>query len=309
MPEPRGLGRGLEALLGGDSDHTEVESQASGDVRSLPVRSVEPNPTQPRRSFDQEALRDLANSIRHQGVLQPILVRRVEGRDKYELVAGERRWRATQMAGLTKIPALVRDLDDNEALAIALIENLQREDLNPIEEARGLKELQQRLSLNQEKLAQRVGKSRSAVANTLRLLSLPESVQGDMLEGGLTAGHARALMAVTDPDAQRTLMDRIMNLGLSVRQAEAQAAYYRTEGDLPEEGATVRVRSSSPKSSSPKEKDPQLDEAADKLAQALGVKATASGSREKGRISLYFESPEQLAELVERLTDGMAEAE
>ncbi|EPR44008.1 parB-like partition protein [Desulfovibrio sp. X2] len=296
MPEPsRGLGRGLDALLGGVA-----QEAGAAEVRRLPITSIIPNPQQPRRTFDQEGLKDLARSIKSQGVLQPVLVRRIPGRkDEYELVAGERRWRASQMAGMTDIPAMIKNLDDEESLAIALIENLQREDLNPIEEARGLRELQERLSLSQEELAGRVGKSRPAVANALRLLTLPESVQDDLLKGGLTAGHARAILAIADQAAQVTLMERIGQLGLSVRQAEAQATYWKKNGDLPEEGAVVRIGAGRRKGPG-REKSPSLDDMAQELAGRFGVKVTCTGQEERGRISFYFTSKEELEGLLRR---------
>lgn len=300
MPEPsRGLGRGLDALLGGAA-----QDVGTTDVRRLPITSIFPNPQQPRRTFDPEGLKDLARSIKTQGVLQPILVRRMPGgkRDEYELVAGERRWRASQMAGLTEIPAMIRNLDDEESLAIALIENLQREDLNPIEEARGLRELQERLSLSQEELANRVGKSRPAVANALRLLSLPESIQDDILKGGLSAGHARAILAIADQEAQLALMERIAHLGLSVRQAEAQAAFWKKNGELPQEGAVVRIGAGKRKSGS-REKSPGLDELAADLMGRYGVKVTCTGKDERGRISFYFGSREELDGLLRRFSD------
>lgn len=299
MPEPsRGLGRGLDALLGGVA-----QEAGAADVRRLPITSITPNPNQPRRTFDPEGLKDLARSIRAQGVLQPILVRRIPGRrDEFELVAGERRWRASQMAGLTEIPVLVKDLDDNESLAIALIENLQREDLNPIEEARGLRELQERLKLSQEDLATRVGKSRPAVANALRLLSLPEIIQEDLLKGDLTAGHARAILAIADQAAQESLMERITRTGLSVRQAEAQAAFWKKNGELPGEGSVVRIGAGRRKGPG-REKSPDLDDMAGELAGRFGVKVTCTGTDERGRISFYFTSKEELEGLMRRFSD------
>ena len=299
MPEPsRGLGRGLDALLGGVA-----QEAGAADVRRLPITSIAPNPHQPRRTFDPEGLKDLARSIRAQGVLQPILVRRIPGRrDEFELVAGERRWRASQMAGLTEIPVLVKDLDDNESLAIALIENLQREDLNAIEEARGLRELQERLSLSQEELASRVGKSRPAVANALRLLTLPERVQEDLLKGDLTAGHARAILAIADGAAQEALMERIVQTGLSVRQAEAQAAFWKKNGELPDVGSVVRIGAGRRKGPA-REKSPDMDDLAGELGGRYGVKVTCTGNAERGRISFYFTTKEELEGLMRRFSE------
>ena len=185
----RGLGRGLDALLGGVRED-EKKTSDSAEVRMISVENITPNPHQPRREFSEEALIELAASIKARGVLQPILIRPL-GAGKYELVAGERRLRASKLSGLTEIPTLVREMSDQESLAIALIENLQREDLNAVEEAFGYQRLQQEFGLSQEELARQVGKSRSAVANCLRLLNLPDAVQKDIQQNTITAGHGQ----------------------------------------------------------------------------------------------------------------------
>ena len=207
------LGRGLRALLEGTEAAGEVE------LLQLPVSQVHPNPYQPRQHFDPERLQELATSLQAQGLLQPIVVRRQQG--GFELIAGERRWRAAQMAGLETIPALVKRATNEEVLGLALLENLQREDLNPLEEARAYQRLQTEFQLRQEDVARYVGKDRSSIANALRLLKLPQVLQEDLEAGRLTMGHARALLALESEEEQLRLRDQIVAAGLSVRETEA----------------------------------------------------------------------------------------
>jgi ParB family chromosome partitioning protein len=217
-PERRGLGRGLSALMADIS--LEPEGRASGTPRAdqvLPIEKLQPNPLQPRRDFEPDALESLAASLRQKGIIQPLVVRPVAGSDHYEIVAGERRWRAAQMAQLHEIPVVIRDLSDVEVLEVAIIENIQRSDLNAIEEAMGYKQLIDRFGHTQEKLAEALSKSRSHVANLLRLLTLPEDVQLLVRSGKLSAGHARAL--ITSPRASE-IAQNIVAKGLSVRETE-----------------------------------------------------------------------------------------
>lgn len=294
----RGLGRGLDALLGS----IKPESVNTAEVKHLPIASIRPNPHQPRKEFDPEALQDLCNSIKSQGVLQPVLVRPLTGESiPYELVAGERRLRASKMAGLTEIPALVRVLTDLETLAIALIENLQRADLNAIEEAKGFQQLLKDFGLSQEELARQVGKSRSALANSLRLLNLPEDIQADIQTGQLTAGHGRAIMSV-DADAAHGLYGRIKGFNLSVRQAEAEASFYKEHGRLaePEElYGTEKPRGKAPKGQrSPKTLDAALAQTQRRLCEALGAAVKITGSPDRGVLSLPYTSQAELDRLI-----------
>ena len=213
MNKPKGLGRGLDALLGGD------ESMHKDSMATVPVGAIRPGKYQPRARMDEKALAELAASIRAQGVMQPLLVRPV-GRDQYELIAGERRWRAAQIAGLAEVPVLVREVADSAALAMALIENIQREDLNPIEEAAGLQRLVEEFRMTHEQAADAVGRSRSATTNLLRLLKLAKPVQAMLMQGTLEMGHARALLAL-DGARQVEAANRIIARGLSVRESEA----------------------------------------------------------------------------------------
>jgi ParB family transcriptional regulator, chromosome partitioning protein len=306
----RGLGRGLDALLGS----IRPESVNTAEVRLIPISTIVPNPHQPRKEFDPQALEDLSASIKVQGVLQPILVRPLAGgKDGYELVAGERRTRASKMAGLKEIPALVRALTDMETLAIALIENLQREDLNAIEEARGFQQLLKDFGLNQEELARQVGKSRSALANSLRLLNLPDDIQADIQSGVLTAGHGRAIMAV-EGESSHGLFERIKEFNLSVRQAEAEASFFKENGRLaePEElygsvkprGKAVRGSRNGRKAAV--EEDEQVRAIQTRLSQLLGNTVKISGSQDKGVLAIPYQSFEELTEFARRLgLDGI----
>jgi ParB family chromosome partitioning protein len=219
MNKPKGLGRGLDALLGGGDEPAPRGKDASG---TLPVGAIRPGKYQPRTRMDEVALQELAASIRAQGLMQPLLVRPI-GKDSYELIAGERRWRAAQIAGLAEVPALIREVPDNAALAMALIENIQREDLNAMEEAAGLQRLVDEFRMTHEAAAEAVGRSRSATSNLLRLLKLAKPVQAMLMEGALEMGHARALLPL-DGARQIEMANRIAARGLSVREAEALAA-------------------------------------------------------------------------------------
>jgi len=296
----RGLGRGLDALLGGVRED-EKKTSDSSEVRMISIEAITPNPHQPRREFSEEALGDLSASIKTRGVLQPVLVRPLGGK-KFELVAGERRLRASKLAGLDEIPTLIREMTDQESLAIALIENLQREDLNSIEEALGYLQLQKQFGLSQEELARQVGKSRSAVANALRLLNLPEVVQKDIQQGALSAGHGRAIMAVTDAEGQEELHRRIVGNGLTVRQAEAQAAFWKQNDRLPgaeEIGQPVSAPKGAKVASKPL--DPKLETLQEALADMLGVKVKIAGSSEKGKVTVSYGNEESLRSFAGKL--------
>ncbi|MEN9061238.1 MULTISPECIES: ParB/RepB/Spo0J family partition protein [Ponticoccus] len=282
----RGLGRGLSALM---ADVAPVEQESQTDAprrpdRVLPVELISPNPDQPRRTFTQSQLDDLANSIRTKGVIQPLIVRTDPAQpDRFQIVAGERRWRAAQMAQLHEVPVLVRDLDDTEVLEIAIIENIQRADLNPIEEAAGYRQLMFKFGHTQEKLAEALGKSRSHIANLLRLLNLPETVQEMVTAGELSAGHARTLVTARDPES---LAQTIVSKGLSVREAERLAK----GGEAP-----APRRQPDPASYSfDKDADTKALEA--DLSAALGMKVQIDHKpgQEKGRVSIAYDTLEQL---------------
>jgi len=277
-PSRKALGRGLAALI---PQPTGAPRDVTAGLREVPVERIQPNRKQPRKVFNEDALDELAGSIRERGVLQPIIVRR-RG-DGYEIVAGERRWRAATRAGLTTIPVVVKELSDSDALQVALIENLQRRDLDPLEEAEAFRRLIKDYDLSQEVLAEAVGKSRSAIANSLRLLKLPSAVLAMLGDGRLTAGHARALMTLNSEPAIIKLADDIIERGMSVRDAERLARQLITK----------------PK---PKEKK-SLAEASveEKLQSSLGTKVHLRNRRGKGKIEIHFHSLEHLNGLIEKL--------
>ena len=283
----RALGKGIDALF--QSPVPEEEGSPQG-IRLLPISRIAPNPDQPRKEFSEEALRELAESIKEKGILQPILVES-RGNDSYLLLAGERRWRAAKLAGLAEIPVIVRQFSEQEKLEIALIENIQREDLTPIEEAAAFKKLMEASSLSQEELSARLGKNRSTVANSLRLLKLPEDMQQALNKRELTPGHARAILSVINPADQRILFNRIMAGGLSVREAETLAL------DL-----NRGIRASGEKERKlPKQKMPELQEMEQKLLDSLGTKVQIKGTGKKGSIEISYFSMDDLERLYELL--------
>ena len=264
-----GLGRGLDALL------PEADESLSGGVQEIAIGDIDPNPDQPRRVFQEESIAQLAQSIREQGVLQPILVTPEDG-GRYRIVAGERRWRASRAAGLDVVPCLVRDLDVIQQMEIALVENLQREDLNPIEAARGIRSLMQQCGYTQEAVANRLSKSRPAVANLLRLLTLPEEVMALVEKGALSAGHARVLAGMEDDAAKLALARETVDKGYSVRQLETLAASRKPEAKQP-----APARHALPT---------ELRELESRVRETLGVRATLSGTAKKGKIVLQYYS-------------------
>jgi ParB family chromosome partitioning protein len=278
-PRRRGLGRGLSALLG------EEDAGAETTARTIRIDLLRPGRYQPRHQFDTPGLETLAQSIREKGVLQPLLVRRHPGlADAFEIIAGERRWRAAQLAQLHEVPVVVREIDDREALEIALVENLQRQDLSPLEEAQAYQRLLDEFAHTQEAVAQAVGKSRSHVANTIRLLELPTSVKQMLDEGRLTAGHARALLGASDP---QHLAEEIVRRGLNVRQAER----------------IVKRSKSASNAKAPREKDADTRAAEHELTLALGMPVKIDPTRDgrAGSLSISYQSLDQLDEVIRRL--------
>ncbi len=291
MSEPRkGLGRGLSALLG-EAPRPVAEPEASGrrdSVREVEVARIRPNPSQPRQHFDEDALAELAESIRKHGVLQPILLR--PAGDDYELIAGERRWRAAQKAQLHSIPALIRDHDDSGSAELALIENVQREDLNVIEEAEGYQALIARFGHTQDNVGKLVGKSRSHVANLLRLLDLPEAVRLMLLRGDISMGHARAVATAPEPEA---LALEIVDRGLSVRQAEELAKRVRPGAGRDMARAVARNQ---------RPVDADLASLERQLSDMLGLKVQVKHSGKGGTVALAYSSLDQLDMICQRLS-------
>ena len=277
----RGLGRGLGALI---DDFSAPETQQ--EVTRLPLQKVEPNPNQPRRRFDEEELQALSDSIAEHGILQPLAVRAMEG-GFYQIIAGERRWRAARLAGLKEVPVVVVEADDRTVMELALIENLQRQDLNPIEEAEGYRVLTEEYGLTQEQAAARVGKSRPAVANALRLLALPEDVRSLVEKGELSAGHARAVLSLPTPARQRAAAQKILTLRLSVRQAEAMCKRLAAEEKKPEPAKRPAVN--------------YIAECEKALTRRLDRKVRIVSGKRKGRFELEFYGEEDLQRLYEAL--------
>lgn len=284
--KPTRLGRGLAALIGdmASIEGARVTESGSGG-KKLPLEFIIPNRANPRRTFNDEQLEELTNSIREKGVMSPLLVRPTTDPNIFELIAGERRWRASQKAGLHDVPVIVRDVDDKEALELAIIENVQRADLNPLEEAMGYGQLIEQFEYTQQDLAQVIGKSRSHVANTLRLLKLPEDVRGMVSSGTLTAGHARTLITVDDPTA---LAHEIVEKGLSVREAEALSQ----QRDIPLKKPVVGRA------------EPDTDTLAlqRRLADALGLTVALNHSDKGGKLEIRYKTLEQLDDICMRLT-------
>jgi ParB family chromosome partitioning protein len=288
----KALGRGLEALLPQAPGKSEQEprrkavkkgddARTAGSVVEVDIDLVRPNPRQPREHFNEDALDSMAASLRERGMLQPLVVREYE--EGFQIIAGERRWRAAQRAGWHRVPVIVREATTLEALELALIENVQREDLNPLEEARAYEFLAAEAGLTQEQVAERVGRERSTVANYIRLLALPQRVQELLVEGAFTMGHARALLGLKGAAAQSRLAEEIAAKGLSVRQTEARVRQARSSG-----GGATRTE------------DPDTVAAQDRLSRALGAPVKIRG-KEKGRIEIRFASLDELDRLYEQL--------
>lgn len=280
MPSPKkkqALGRGLNALMG--EAQTETGSVASDTL--VDITKIQPNPNQPRTHFNETLLQELSESIRENGVLQPLLVRK-KGQ-KYEIIAGERRYQASMLAGIEKLPVIIKDVDDQKMLELALIENLQRSDLNPIEEAKGYKQLLKESGMTQEALSKAVSKSRSAITNSLRLLDLPDEVQQFLFDGKMTAGHARAILAVPFEDARIRLAQKVVNEGLSVRATENLAPLFSV-GEEPKKSKSVTPQS--------------YRKAARALRQVFNTNVKVKSSRGKNKIEIEFKDEEELSQIL-----------
>ena len=293
-----GLGKGMSSLISGFDYDVQVENVISktvsddsqNKVLSLDVRKIRTNPNQPRKSFDEDALKGLCESIKSQGIIQPITVEEIAP-GEYSIVAGERRFRAAQMAGLSKVPAVVVRLSELDRVEVSLIENIQRENLNPIEEAVAYGVLINRYNMTQEQVAEKVGKSRSAVANSVRLLALPDSIKDDLISGAMTAGHARALLALKNPGDVKLLRERIIQDSLSVRDAEKLAEAYNL-------GHKVESRKKKDV------KDPEIKDVEEKFISVLGARCEIKGSLKKGKLQIRYRSQRDLEKIYKMLSDG-----
>lgn len=279
----KGLGKGLEALI---SSTNQLEEN-NRNVLEIKINDVEPNAEQPRKVFDQEKLETLAQSIKEHGVVQPIVVRKEGAR--YIIVAGERRWRASKMAGLKTIPVVVKDLTDKEVMEIALIENLQREDLNPIEEAEAYQRLMNEFQMTQEDVSKVVGRSRAAIANSVRLLSLAKEVQEMISDGRLTSGHARTLITINDNQRQKELATQIIEKGLNVRDTEKLAA--------------KEDKRSVPKKAAKSKDKPEVTDLVENLKMIFGTKIELQRGKDKGKIVIEYYSDEEFDRIIELLTN------
>lgn len=294
----RGLGRGIGALFNEDItpayekssilEEIQENKKVSGSVVMLKVRDIEPNPKQPRRNFDLEKLEALSESLKTHGVIQPVLVKENKN-GMYTIIAGERRWRASKLAGLKEIPCIIKEFDEKELMEVALIENLQREDLNPIEEAEGYKNLMEKFEMTQDEVSERVGKSRSAVANTLRLNKLSDKVKAFVIDGSLSGGHARTLLAVEDKDEQFALAEKIIKEGLSVRQTEKLVSVEKL----------IPPQEDKPKKSKDEKYYLSLEK---KLSSKLGTKVKIQPGKKKSKIEIEYYSKEDLERLLYELS-------
>lgn len=293
----RGLGKGIGALFGNDIEETDIVAQDihqinendKEKVTSLKLAQIEPNKEQPRKNFDEEKLQQLADSIKQHGVIQPIIVKDLNN-GYYQIVAGERRWRASRIAGITEIPAIIRTYDELATMQIALIENLQREDLNPIEEALSYKALLDDFALTQEKVSEQVGKSRSAIANTIRLLSLPKQVQKLLEEGAISGGHARAILSVTNEEGKLQLAEKIIENELNVRQAEQLA-----------KALNAQKQEKEPTQTQTSAFDLQLQGIQKRMSDLLGTKVKILNGAKKGKIEIEYYSANDLERVLKLL--------
>ena len=296
MSSKPALGKGLDALFGGEQNYKEQPVSAdtgsekpadSGGIRSVSLELIITNSSQPRKKFSTESLEELADSIREQGILQPILVEEKDGR--YGIIAGERRFRASQLAGLTEVPVIIKSLTEAEKLEVALIENIQREDLNPIEEAMAYRAIMDSAQLSQEEVAEKVGKKRPTVANSLRLLRLEKDMQNAVASGEISSGHARSILSLENPADRRILFSRIVNTGISVREAEKMA------GEL----SRGQRKSSSKKEKSLRAQTPELREIEQRFIDVFGTRVRIKGSNNKGQIEIAYLSMDDLERIVD----------
>lgn len=298
MSKNKALGKGLDALLEINSEIIDINNYSEMDNKTvdtanrivfIPLDKIAANPNQPRKTFDEESLEELAESIKQKGVIQPVLAEEdPDNIGNYIIVAGERRYRASKIAGIEKLPLIVKSFSEEDKLEIALIENIQRENLTPIEEAKAYRHIMESLNMNQQDLAERVGKNRSTVANSLRLLKLPEDMQDSLNEGKLTSGHARSILSTVNPADQRILFNRIVENGLSVREAETMAS------DL-----NKGVRPAAKKEASPKKKMPEILSVEQKFIDVFGTKVQIKGNINKGKIEITYYSPDDLDRIFE----------
>lgn len=286
MARRPGLGKGLDALIpGGEKKQEESISSSDQGIKQIPITQIQPNPQQPRVQMDGQALEELAASIREHGILQPLIVSKRE-ENNYTLIAGERRWRAAKLAGLTLVPIIEREVSEQGQLELALIENLQRADLTPLEMAEAYQTLSEDFSLTHEQIAGRVGKSRTSVTNTLRLLNLPDQVRNALAEGMISEGHARALLGLPHPNAQRAALSTVLNLGLNVRQTE---------------NLVKKLNGERPPSTPKPAPSPEVQALENRLRNYFGTKVNLNKSRNGGSLVIRYYSDEELNDILEKI--------
>jgi ParB family chromosome partitioning protein len=285
MAKKSGLGRGLDALIPG-WDETSMIVQSTDKIVQVSTTNIRPNPHQPRKQFDEESLEDLANSIREHGIIQPLILIRGENPNDYTLIAGERRLRASKLAGLKEVPAIIRSATEQEQLEFAIIENVQREDLNPLDRAKAYQSLVDGFSLTHEEVSKRVSKSRVSVTNSLRLLNLPKAALNSLAAGEISEGHARALLGLPNSKAIEAALDSVLSLNLNVRQTEALVAKFGGKA---------------PKSPAPKERSPEIEGLENKLRQFFNTKVNLNKTEKGGTISIAFFSDEELNAILDIL--------
>ena len=290
MARRPGLGKGLDALIpGGDEEEKSPLATSSQGIMQVPIKDIKPNPKQPRTQMDEASLEELADSIREHGIIQPLIVAKDFGRDSYTLVAGERRWRAAWMAGLSMVPVIERTVTEQGRLEIALIENIQRTDLTPLEMAEAYHQLTENFSLTHEQIAQRVGKSRTSVTNTLRLLNLPDQVKKSLAEGFITEGHARALLSLPNGKAQRAALSTILNLDLNVRQTES---------------LVKKLNGEKPPAVTKTEPAPEISALENRLRSHLETKVSLTPGKKGGKMVIYYYSDEELNNILDKILPG-----
>ncbi len=299
MSNSQRMGKGLDALWGEVNQTTNTPNLSSDTVQ---IDIIFPNPKQPRKIFTAESLEELAHSIAEQGIIQPLLVRPKTNGPGFELVAGERRYRAAKLAGLNEVPVFIRELDDIDVMAAALIENIQREDLTPIEEAQALFNLREKCGITQDELASKLGKSRSAIANSLRLLQLSSQTQDDLLNGNISAGHARAILSLSpNNEAQENLRQVIISKALSVRDAEAAVQCFKDKSIFPWDELTAdenNIPNKKKSSQSNRLKSPYIQELQGKIKQHIDLKTQVSGNEDRGRVTITFTNKNELEHLL-----------
>jgi ParB family chromosome partitioning protein len=285
MARRPGLGKGLDALIPGMMQ-TDQAGLSKDSILQIPIDTISPNPKQPRLDIDPSNLTELADSIRIHGIIQPLIVTKVEGTDNYTLIAGERRLRAAQLAGLTKVPVIMRSASEHQQLVLALIENIQREDLNPLEQASAYKQLMEEFSYTHEEIAEQVGKSRTTISNILRLLNLSDLVKKALLKGEISEGHARSLLSLSNPKAQDAALDTIKQLGLNVRQTEALVNKLN--------GRKITGQTS-------KERSPEITDLEDRLRMHFKTKVNLNTGKNGGSITIFFFSDEELNAILDQI--------